>query len=345
MKIVTKIITLKSLYPFKIARRKEARTEKQSVLILLEHEGVVGMGEAQPSPYYYGETVETVQQVVQQASALLGDDPFLLEDILDTLAEAFPQSPAALAGLDLALHDLIGKLLNVPLYKLWGLNPEKACLTDFTLGIDTIPMTLERLEAARQYPILKIKVGLPGDVETVKAIRERTDAVIRVDANCGWGVDEAIERINALEAYGIELVEQPISARNYEGLRKIRKNVNVPIMADEDAITSADVPALVGCVDAINIKLMKCRGLREARRMIDTAHIFGMKVMLGCMSESSLAVTAAAHLSPLLDYADLDANLLLANDPFKGVNVRDGKLILPGKPGIGVVDAAEKDLD
>jgi L-alanine-DL-glutamate epimerase-like enolase superfamily enzyme len=337
MKIETNIITLKSSYPFKIARRKEARTEKQSVIIMLEHDGVVGMGEAQPSPYYYDETVETAQQVIEKSAPLLGNDPFLLEDILDELNAAFPESPAALAGLDLALHDLVGKLLNVPLYKLFGLNPEKACRTDFTLGIDTIPVTLERLEAARQYPILKIKVGLPGDLETVKAIRERTDAILRVDANCGWGVEEAIERINALEAYDIELVEQPILAKNYEGLRKIRENVNVPIMADEDAITLADIPALVGCVDAINIKLMKCRGLREARRMIDTAHIFGMKVMLGCMSESSLAVTAAAHLSPLLDYADLDANLLIANDPFEGVKVLEGKLILPDRPGIGVV--------
>ena len=205
------------------------------------------------------------------------------------------------------------------------------------MGIDTIPVTLERLEAARQYPILKIKVGLPGDVETVKAIRERTDAILRVDANCGWSVDEAIERINALEAYNIELIEQPIPAKNYEGLRKIRENVNVPIMADEDAITSADLPALIGCVDAINIKLMKCRGLREARRMIDTAHAFGLKVMLGCMSESSLAITAAAHLSPLLDYADLDAHLLISNDPFEGVTVQEGKLMLPDRPGIGAV--------
>lgn len=337
MTITTRLITLKSTYPFKIARRKEARTEKPSVIIQLEHDGVVGLGEAQPSPYYYNETIESVQQVAQQAGDLIGGDPFLLEDILNALNERFPESPAAVAGLDMALHDLVGKLLNVPLYTLWGLNPANACRTDYTLGIDTIPVTLERLEAARQYPILKIKVGLPGDVDTVKAIRERTDAILRVDANCGWGVDEAIERINALEPYGIELVEQPIPAKNYEGLRKIREHVNVPIMADEDAITSANIPALVGCVDAINIKLMKCRGLREARRMIDTAHTFGMQVMLGCMSESSLGITAAAHLSPLLDYADLDANLLISNDPFEGVTVQDGKLLLPDRPGIGVI--------
>ncbi|PIE36329.1 dipeptide epimerase [candidate division KSB3 bacterium] len=337
MKTATHIITLKSRYPFRIARRKEALTEKSSVMIRLEHEGVVGLGEAQPSLYYYGETIESVQQVVEQAIPLLGDNPFLLEDILHELNATFPEAPAAIAGLDIALHDLVGKLLNVPLYKLFGLNPQKTPQTSYTLGIDTIPATLERLEAARQYPILKVKVGLPGDVEMVKAIRERSDAIIRVDANCGWGVDEAIERINALEAYNIELVEQPIAAKNYEGLRKIRDNVNVPIMADEDAITSEDLPALVGCVDAINIKLMKCRGLREARRMIDTAHIFGMKVMLGCMSESSLAITAAAHLSPLLDYADLDANLLISNDPFNGVKVRDGKLMLPDRSGVGVL--------
>lgn len=336
MNITTNIISLKSQYPFRIARRKEPRTEVKSVVILIEHDGVVGMGEAQPSPYYYGETVERIQEVTAQASSILGNDPFLLEDILAELNHTFPESPAALAGIDIALHDLIGKLLGIPLYKFFGLNPEKTPRTSFTLGIDTIPATLERLEAAKQYPILKIKVGLPGDLETIQAIREHTDAIIRVDANCGWNVDEAIERINALEAYNIELVEQPIPAKNYAGLQKIREHTNIPIMADEDAITSADLPALIGCVDAINIKLMKCRGLREARRMIETAHILGMKVMLGCMGESSLSLTAAAHLSPLLDYADLDSNLQIVNDPFDGLKVRDGKIILPDQPGIGV---------
>lgn len=337
MNITTRIISLKSRYPFRIARRKEPRTEVRSVIIMIEHEGVVGIGESQASPYYFGETPERIQQVTAKASAMLGNDPFLLEDILDELNQTFPESPAALAGIDIALHDLVGKLLDIPLYAFFGLNPEKTPRTSFTLGIDTIPATLERLEAAREYPILKIKVGLPGDLETVKAIRDHSDAIIRVDANCGWNVAEAIERINALEAYNIELVEQPIPAKNYAGLQKIREHVNIPIMADEDAVTSADLPALVGCVDAINIKLMKCRGLREARRMIETAHIFGLKVMLGCMGESSLSVTSAAHLSPLLDYADLDANLQIVNDPFEGVKVRDGKLILPDRPGIGVI--------
>jgi L-alanine-DL-glutamate epimerase-like enolase superfamily enzyme len=341
MKLSTHIISLKSLYPFRIARRKEPRVEVKSVIIMIEYEGVVGMGEAQASPYYYGETVERIQEVTQKAASMLGNDPFLLEDILDELNRTFPESPAAIAGLDIALHDLVGKLLNIPLYQLFGLNPEKTCRTSYTLGIDTIEATLERLEAAREYPILKIKVGLPGDLETVKAIREHTDAIIRVDANCGWNVDEAIERINALEAYNIELVEQPIPAKNYAGLQKIREQVNVPIMADEDAITSADLPALVGCVDAINIKLMKCRGLREARRMIETAHVFGLKVMLGCMGESALSVTAAAHLSPLLDYADLDSNLQVVNDPFEGLKIRDGKIILPDRPGIGVITRQE----
>lgn len=323
-------------YPWKIAR-SEGVTSATTIRLSIEHEGVIGYGEAAPSVYYYGEDLDRVEQVAKDAEPVLGQDPFLLEDIIDELAEQFPEAPAARAALDAGLHDLVGKLLDVPVYKLWGLNPANTPKTSYTLGIDTIPMMLKKLNEAREYPVLKIKVGVPGDMEMIKAIRENTDATIRVDANTGWRVEEAIEKIHELAAYDIEFVEQPIASGDYEGLRKVRENVPLPIMADEDSITCAELPRLAGCVDAINIKLAKSGGLREAMRMINVARALGMKIMIGCMSESSLGVTAAAHLTPLTDYADLDMNLLLTNDPFDGIKVIDGKIILPERPGHGAI--------
>ena len=336
MKATAVPMTLELKHPFKIARG-EVWTSETCVRMSIAHEGVTGFGEARPSEYYFGETIESVLEVVQRAEGLLGKDPFLLEDVIDALRSSFPDAPSAVAGLDIALHDLAGKLLGVPLYRFFGLNPLGTPRTSYTLGIDTLDVMLEKLEEAREYPILKVKVGFDGDLEMLRAIRDHTDAVIRVDANTGWGVDEAIERINEMAQCRIELVEQPIRPRNYDGLRKIRENIDVPLVADEDAMTSADLPALAGCVDAVNIKLMKCGGLREALRMIHVAGALGMKAMLGCMVESSLALTAAAHLSPLTEYADLDMNLLLTNDPFDGLKVRHGKIVLPDRPGVGAL--------
>jgi len=336
MKVAVEHMTLKMKHPWKIAR-EQLKTEDITVRVEVEHEGLVGLGEAKPSLYYFGETLETVAATAARAPDVLGDDPFQLETVTAALVEAFPDAPATVAALDMALHDMVGKALGVPLYRLFGLDPAATPRTSFTLGIDEVPMMLTKLEEAREYPILKIKVGEPGDVEMLRAIRDNTDAVIRVDANTNWAVDEAVEKINQMAELGIELVEQPIKPKDFDGLRKIRENSPVPIMADEDSITAADLPALVGCVDAVNIKLMKCRGLREAMRMIHVADTLGMDVMLGCMAESSLALTAAAHLTPLTKYADLDMNLLITNDPFDGLKVRDGKIILPNRPGIGAV--------
>jgi len=221
--------------------------------------------------------------------------------------------------------------------RLFGLSPDSAPRTSYTIGIDTIHRMLAKLQQAQGYPILKLKVGVPGDVELVKAARDRTQAVLRLDANGGWkNAAEAIERINQLEAYDIELVEQPIPPGNHDGLREIRERTRIPIYADEDARTSADLPALAGCVDGINVKLMECGGLREAVRMIHVAHGLGMQVMLGCMVETSLSLTAAAHLSPLVEQADLDSHLLLRDDPFDGLKVREGRIILPSGAGLGV---------
>jgi len=336
MKLTTRILDLGFKHgEFRIARG--AATARKNLIVAIAHDGVTGIGEAAPIRYYDDETAESAEATVRAAERLLGDDPFLIEDVVDGIAKAFPKAHAAVTAIDLALHDLVGKLLGVPVYRLYGLNPQKTPVTSFTIGIAEPHVMAERAaEAAKTYKVLKIKVGLPGDMDCVKAIRDVTDITLRVDANCGWTKEEAVEKINALERYDIEFVEQPIPEDDNAALRFIRERVGLPIMSDESSLTLADLPGLVGCVDMINIKLMKCGGLREAIRMIHFADAHDLPVMLGCMSETSVSITAAAHLSPMVRYADLDGNLLLDRDPFRGVTVENGKLVLPNGPGLGV---------
>ena len=245
-------------------------------------------------------------------------------------------NPSAKAAVDMALYDLMGKMLNVPVYKLLGLNPTHTPHTSFTIGIDTPTQMAQKALLARDYPILKIKVGTRHDLDILKAIREVSSATIRVDANAAWTPKDAIRTLNALAPYNIEFAEQPVAPHDLAGLKLVRDNVPVPIISDESSVTYEDIPRLVGCVDGINIKLMKCGGLRQALKMIHVARAHNLRVMLGCMIESSLAITAAAQLSPLVDYADLDGNLLVDNDPYLGVTVENGKLMLPDRPGLGV---------
>ncbi len=336
MEIRTSLIYLQHKYPFTIARRVGTAEAVPNVRIEIEHEGVVGLGESRPSAFYGGETVEIVIDTVNQALPIIGDNPFLVEDITGELIERFPDSPAAVAGIDIALHDLVCKKLGIPLYEYFGLNPANTPLTSYTIGLDTIEIMLKKLQEAVDMPIIKVKVGVENDMEIVRAIRDNTDAVLRLDANTGWTVSEAIEKINAFEKYRIEFIEQPIKPGDYAGLAEISRNTNIPIMADEDCTCPQVLPLLAGCVDSINIKLMKCRGLRQALKMINTADSLGLKVMLGCMTESSLPLTAAAHLSPMTKYADLDMQLLITNDPYEGLKTPKGKIILPSRPGIGV---------
>ena len=333
MHIDARPIDLKLTFPFRIARGTQ--NVASNAVVQINHKNYTGYGEAAPDEYY-GENVETVLACITTFAGNLGDDPFALEDILHRLDSLIRLNPAAKAAVDMALYDLVGKILNVPLYKLLGLNAERTPYTSFTIGIDTPTNMAKKALLARDYPILKVKVGTKNDVENISAIREVSSATIRVDANAGWTPKEAIKTINELAPYNIEFVEQPVHPRDLDGLRIVRENVPLPIIADESCVTVEDIPRVVGCVDGINIKLMKCGGVRNALKMIHAARAHHLRIMIGCMIESSLAITAAAHLTPLVDYADLDGHLLIDNDPYEGVKVVNGKLVLPDRPGLGV---------
>jgi L-alanine-DL-glutamate epimerase-like enolase superfamily enzyme len=333
MHINARPIDLQLSVPFRISR--EVQYTSSNAIVQINYNEYTGYGEASPAEYY-GESVETTLACISLFAGNLGDDPFAIDDIMRRLEKIIRLNPSAKAAVDMALYDLIGKSLGVPLYKLLGLNPKRTPRTSFTIGLDTPEEMVKKVLLAQDYPILKIKVGTKRDLEIIKAIREVTSAVIRVDANTGWTPKEAIKMINAMAPYNIEFVEQPVAAHDLKGLKLVRDNVPLPIIADESCVTVEDIPRIADCVDGINIKLMKCGGIYHALKMIHTARAHNLRIMLGCMIESSLAITAAAHLSPLVDYADLDGNLLIDNDPYVGVAVERGKLILPEEPGLGV---------
>jgi L-alanine-DL-glutamate epimerase-like enolase superfamily enzyme len=333
MHIDAKPIDLKLTTPFRISRGEQ--TVASNAVVQIHHNSYTGYGEAAPDEFY-GESVETVLACIAKFAGNLGDDPFAIEDILNNLEYLIRLNPSAKAAVDMALYDLVGKMLGIPIYKLLGLNPAHAAHTSFTLGIDSPTNMAKKALLAHEYPILKVKVGSKNDIAMLEAIREVSSARIRVDANAGWTPKEAIKTINALAPYTIEFAEQPISPRDLAGLKLVHENVPLPIIADESCVTVEDIPRIAECVDGINIKLMKCGGLRHALKMIHVARAHNLRVMIGCMIESSLAITAAAHLTPLVDYADLDGHLLIDNDPFVGVTVVNGKLVLPDGPGLGV---------
>jgi L-alanine-DL-glutamate epimerase-like enolase superfamily enzyme len=297
-----------------------------------------GLGEAAPYAYY-GELRGTVEACLDAFAALLGDDPLALDSVLDALEARVRHNPSAKAAVDLALHDLVGKLVGRPLWQWWGLDPRRGPSTSYSIGLDEPAEMARKARAAAAFPILKVKLGTPHDVQIVRAVREAVPgARLIVDANGAWSPKEAVRLIRDLAPMGIELVEQPVAAEDRTGLRYVREQVGLPIFADESCATAQDIPDLAGCVDGINVKLMKCGGVRAARRMIEVARAHRMQVMCGCLIESSLAITAASHLLPLLDYADLDGNLLLAQDPFSGTTCEAGRLTLPTRPGLGVME-------
>ena len=336
MKLSIREYTLRLRHAFRISRGSVET--KEVVVVLLEHDGIVGYGEAAPTSRY-GETVGTVKSFLSRVDGTIFDEPFQMESILSAVDAISGGNYSAKAAIDIALHDWIGKKLELPVFKLLGLDKTKTPLTSFTIGIDGPEMLARKVEEAEQYPILKVKLGTDDDFKIMAAIRKETKKVIRVDANEGWKSKEmAAERIKWLEQEGVELVEQPLPASDLAGSAWVRERVNIPVFADEDCIRYHDIPRLQQAFDGINIKLMKCTGLREAMKMIHTARACRMKVMIGCMIETSVAISAAAQLSPLVDHADLDGNILIGNDPFVGVNVKQGKLELVDKPGIGVIE-------
>lgn len=335
MKITFWTYDLKLKHTFTIAR--SSRVVSPIVIVELEHEGIVGYGEAAPTRRY-GETIETVSGFLRRVNLSTFGSPFQLESILKDLDGLAPGNTSAKAAIDIALHDWIGKKLKIPLYQYWGLDKEKTPLTSFTIGIDTPEITAQKVQEAMEYPILKIKLGGQNDEEIMKTIRRATDKTLRVDANEGWKTKEiALKKIQWLEQEGVEFVEQPMPAEDLEGTAWVRERVKMPLIADENSLRLHDVPKLQKAFDGINIKLMKCTGLREALKMVAAARASSLKIMTGCMIESSVAISAAAQLSPLIDYADLDGAVLTTNDPFDGVTITDGKLVLPDRPGIGVV--------
>jgi L-alanine-DL-glutamate epimerase-like enolase superfamily enzyme len=272
--------------------------------------------------------------IEQAAGILSGREPIhALHCALEGIARL---NPAPKAAIDMAVYDLLGKRLNAPLYELLGIDPSETPLTSFTIGIDTPARMAEKARAARQYKILKVKVGTDNDLENLEAIRSVTSAVIRVDANEAWSPKQAVSRIKELARFDVEFVEQPVPAADLAGMGFVREHSALPIIADESCIVPSDIPKVAPYVDGINIKLMKCGGVYPAWQMIQIARAHNLKVMMGCMIESSIAITAAAHLSPLLDYADLDGHLLVADDPYRGVTVENGRLKLGNAPGLGI---------
>lgn len=317
-------------HTFRLARGSS--DSRQTLVVELEHEGLVGLGEAAPIARYGQDCASAARAVDAMVSRLTSPLAF------DTASAsvAVPGEPAAAAAVDMALCDLAGKRLDVPFYELLGVDPSRAPLTSFTIGMDEPELVEAKVREAVDYEVLKIKMGSDEDRQILEAVRGVTDRPLRVDANEGWTLAEAQSRLEWLESLGVELVEQPLPAAQLEEMKELRRRSPLPLFADESVARAADIPRLVEAFDGINIKLMKCGGLGEARRMIAVARAHGMKVMLGCMVESSLAVTAAAHLSPLVDYADLDGNLLIVEDPFVGATVEGGRLVLPDAPGLGV---------
>jgi len=325
--------------PFTIARGTKRTVENVLVRITDEDRGLTGVGAAAPSSHY-GETAATVAAVLPDLRSALEavDDPFRIEQIERRMAETVRGNPAARAAISIALHDLVGKVLDRPLHRLWGLDPDDAVPTSFTIGLaETDEMADRAREAAAMgYPILKVKLGTDRDLAVVEAVREAAPEVrIRVDANEAWTPKEAIRKCEALAEYDLEFVEQPVPAENPEGLRAVYRRSPLPIAADESCRTLADVPAVADRADVATIKLMKCGGPRAARRMIHAARAHGLEVMLGCMIETDAAISAGAQLAPLLDYADLDGSLLLGEDPYEGPVQAGGRIDLGDRPGTG----------
>jgi L-alanine-DL-glutamate epimerase-like enolase superfamily enzyme len=337
MKIQHDISIVHTTHPFVIARGSTSEHRLMRIRIT-DDDGVEGWGEAAPNSFY-GETTETAIAALARLTPIVeACDPWALDDVEVEMNRALRFNGSVKSAISAALHDLAGKRLGIPVYKMWGLDPAKAPLSSFTIAIAANDDELRsRVEQAAAYPVLKVKLGTDHDAHIIRTVRQvAPDKILRVDANAAWTAKQAVCMIDVLLECRVESVEQPLPPHDLEGLRFVRDRSVLPIIADESCVVATDIPKLVGVVDGINIKLSKCGGLREALKMIATARAHGMFVMAGCMIETSLGITAAAHFAPLLDSADFDGAALLSDDPYSGATIAGGKIVIPDAPGLGV---------
>ena len=340
MNVTVRTLDVHLAVPFAISRA--VRTEKRVVLVELEQDGRIAYGEASADPFF-GETTESLEADVRAGLDLLPEDPADLATLRSRLDARFPHGGAAACALDTLGHDRASQERGEPLRTFLGLFPAEAPPTSFTIGIAEPALMAERAAAAKVagFAVLKVKLGHGDDEVILEAIRRVFDGMIRVDPNAAWTAQEAPGRIERIAQYGIEFVEQPVAPQDIDGLRFVREHSPLPIVADEAAVRLADVDRLAGACDGINVKLQKCGGIAEARAMIERAHQLGLKVMLGCRAaETSVAIAAAAHLAPAVEWADLDGNLLIVDDPFVAVPVELGRFVFSDRPGLGVVARA-----
>ena len=336
------VLELTTTHAFNIARAS-APPVRRSVWVRIEDgSGVEGWGEAAANAYY-GETAETVVALLPRYEQALNDsagenaDVLALERAESAVERAAGRNPAARAAVSAALHDLAGRRLGIPVWQLWGLDAAMP-VSSFTIGMDEPAAMLQRLEEAASFPVIKVKVGSPADRHVLEQIRKRApDRTIRIDANTGWSVKQAVALLPVLEDLGIELIEQPFKADDIDSFRVLRERSAIPVIADESCRIAADIPRLVGAVDGINIKLEKCGSMREAVRMVHIARAHHLQVMVGCMLCTTLGIAAAMQIAPLVDWTDLDGAMLLRADPFRGPSLsRNGSLSLNAEPGLGV---------
>lgn len=333
MKVKYKTYNLPFKYPFTIS--KGTKTHQPTFIVELEFMGIKGYGEA-PAINYYNISVEKMEEDLLSKKMFV--EKFAFSDperYWHYLHHLFPQNPFLVCALDIAAWDLYGKLKGKPLYQLWNLNIEKVPLTDYTIGIDTIEKMIEKMKE-KPWPIYKIKAGVENDIEMVKALRLHTDAIFRVDANAGWSLEQALQKIPLLKALGVEMVEQPLAKDNWEGMKVLYEKSVLPLYADEACVYEADVEKCYTHFHGINIKLTKCSGITPARRMIAKARELKLEVMIGCMNESTIGSAAIAQLAPLLDKVDMDGPLLLAQDIAEGISYDFGKISYTNKPGLGI---------
>lgn len=319
-----------------------SRTTTPVVLTELEYDGIIGFGEASMPPYL-GETQESVTSFLRKIDLSTFSSPFETAEILHYVDTIDTKNTAAKAAVDIALHDLLGKIMNQPFYKIWGLNPDNIPPTSFTIGIDTEDMIRKKVSEAATFKMLKVKLGLDTDKMIIDTIRSVTDVPLCADVNQGWtNKEKALEMAHWLHEKNVVFLEQPLPKEMLDDNAWLTAHSPIPTIADEGCQRLSDIAALKNVYTGINIKLMKCTGMREAKQMAELAKALEMKVMLGCMTETSCAISAAAQLAPLVDWADLDGALLIGNDIFEGMTVQSGNCVLPDRPGIGVLKTGEE---